>query len=295
MKISLISQRVLAVVIGMVTTPSVFGAPPVIHSVYEDPERLVISHVEASFAHFAEAASGFFLDAYANRRVTQEQFDQFSRRFLTGTFIEAQYIYTVSGVTRVRTYHASSGDVGQNPLTPGGVPRNPFFTYFDEGAPEIVARWGPVEDSTVTHRPLDDGRHPDARRQDAEIKAAQSLEHDIVDGIVPRGGRLVIHSSQVPCDSCDPALEALSDRYGIRVDVHVLSARSPAYRWFDRQRRNYMSTVLRIAVGRTPVRPTTYAGTTTPRTGESFEEGGGPGVPAIDIPAQCPSMPPASP
>lgn len=236
------------------------AAPPTIHYVYDDPRRLVVPAIEASFAHFAEAASGYFLEAYRDRPIHQDQFDTFARRFLTGTFVEARYTWMDNGVQRVRTYHASSGDLELGPPIPGGRPALPYFTYFDPDAPEIVARWGPLEGSTVTHRPLEDGRGPDARRNDAELKAGQTLEHDIAEGIVPAGGHLVVYSSQEPCDSCGPALEALSDAHGIDIDVHVLSRRSHAYFRFDRQRRNYMASVLRIAWARRAAQRGDYEG-----------------------------------
>jgi hypothetical protein len=55
--------------------------------------------------------------------------------------------------------------------------------------------------------------------------------------------RCTASARQVPCPSCQRALEALSESHGIDVSVTYLEPRTPAYTRFQRLREQYVNSI----------------------------------------------------
>lgn len=254
----------------------------------DDPGDHVLSHVEASFAHHAEAASGWYLAALGGRRVTEAQFGIFALRYLTGTFAEFQYTYTVGGVEHTRVYHGSSG-TGEPPLGLAGVePEHPVRDYFDTSDFAVVAGNVRLPDSQVTPSPVDDNRGPYAHAADAEIRIAQTLQRDIDEGIVPRGGILIGFVSQPMCTSCRAAVEQLTYQYGIETVVTTLARGGSGYRRFQGRRSAYMWAVYQHALARavSPTNPPGEPATATAACAQPLPDI--PGNPAPVSPSEPP-------
>jgi hypothetical protein len=242
------------IVVGLLSTVSAFARPVSLYTVDgTGPDGTVNARIYASFEAHAHAAARWYRQALDGARVNTAGFTPFRRRMETATFVSFTYYYHRDGVEHSRVYHAMSGrsDFNGEMYVPRGqsraqtvraaLPYPAFFTY----APGEVVTWDiePLPDSPVTHSPVGDGRHPDARRRDAELKIARKIELDIANGTVASGGALYGFSSQVPCLSCHGALQALSDGHDIDVTVTYLEPRSRAYTRFHRQREQYVNSI----------------------------------------------------
>lgn len=208
------------------------------------------ARVYAAFEAHAHPAARWYRHALQGAAVDTADFTPFRRRLETATFVSFTYYFHRDGVEYSRVYHAMSGrsDFNRELFLPRRlrqpaalVPYPAFFTY----SPGEVVAWDddPLPDTPVTHSPVGDGRHPDARRRDAELKIARKVELDIANGTVAPGGALFGFSSQVPCPSCARALEALSDSHDIDVSVTYLEPRTPAYTRFQRLREQYVNSI----------------------------------------------------
>jgi len=212
-----------------------------------DTNGTVNARVWASFMAHAYPAARWYRHALQGARVNTDEFAGFRRRLETATFVSFTYYYQRDGVEHQRVYHAMSGRSDFDRETyirrPGveTLPYGAFMTY----TPEEVVAWDDeaLFGSDVTHSPVPGDRYPDARRRDAELKIARKIELDIATDTVTPGGALYGFSSQLPCPSCDAALEALSDNQGIDVSVTYLGPDSPAYTRFRRQREQYVNGV----------------------------------------------------
>lgn len=224
----------------------------------DDPGDAVVRHIESAFAHHAEAASGWYIDAVRGHDVTYEQYWTFAARYLTGTFAEFEYRFTRDGATETRVYHAASGPAQPRIGIPGVEARGPVSAYADPGDLAVLADVVFEPGSPVTPSPVDDGRPPNARIRDAELRVAQTLESDILRGLVPAGGQLTGFVSQRMCDSCRRALEQLSSTYAVDITITALAHGSSAYARFHARRRHYMRTVHRAVLRW--ARPTSASG-----------------------------------
>ncbi|UPG94937.1 hypothetical protein [Luteibacter aegosomatissinici] len=216
----------------------------------DDPRGSVIARLLSAFNAHAEPMSRWYIDALGGRHVNTGEYASFSRQMETATFVSATYAYTVGGETRHRIYHARSGRNEPDTGLPGVQALRSYRDYVDATQPGVVA-WDqmPPPSSHVTHSPLDDGRHADARRRDAELKIARRIEADIRAGVVAMGGWLNVYASQVPCGSCEQALLELSRQADISVHIAYLGRGSAAYRRFQRQREAFMTTIQVAANG----------------------------------------------
>ncbi|WP_291776122.1 deaminase domain-containing protein [Luteibacter sp.] len=222
----------------------VAGAHPVLkRKIHDDPRGTVTARVLAAFTPHARAAGLWYLAALEGRRVDTQEFTAFSQQFESATFVSATYQYEIDGTSYRRVYHARSGWNEPRLGIPGLRAVRDYSAYFEASTDVIAWDRTPPRHSTVTARPLDDGRAANARDRDAELKIARQIERDIRNGRVRAGGYLAVYSSQEPCASCEPALQALSDARGIRVHVAFLGRQSPAYRTFDRLRHQHMTTI----------------------------------------------------
>lgn len=233
------------IVLGALCVPHLaFAQAFILREIREDPRGSVVARILASFNAHADPIARWYTDALQGRRVNTREFASFARQVETATFVSATYTYTVNGEARTQVYHARSG--ANEPATglPDVRPLRPYGSYFSHALTSVVA-WhrSPPEGSGVTHSPNDDGRHPDARRHDAELKIARHVEADISAGGVAAGGWLNMYSSQIPCGSCERALRELSRTHDIRVHVAYLGQRTPAYRTFQRQREQFTSSI----------------------------------------------------
>jgi len=212
-----------------------------------DTDGTVQARVWASFIAHAYPAARWYRHALQGSTVNTQQFSRFRQRFETATFVSFTYYYHRGGLEYQRVYHAMSGrsDFQRDAFIPNrgvdALPYGAFMTY----TPEEAIAWDDdaLFGSDVTHSPVPRDRHPDARRRDAELKIARKIELDIATDTVTPGGVLYGYSSQLPCPSCDAALEALSDSQSIDVSVTYLGPGSPAYTRFRRLREQYVNGV----------------------------------------------------
>jgi hypothetical protein len=242
-------QTCVALAVVMALASVAADARPVSKFVVEagDTDGTVHARVWASFLAHAYPAARWYRHALRGAHVNTDEFSSFRRRLETATFVSFTYYYQRDGVEHQRVYHAMSGrsDFNREAFLPGrgtdSLPYGAFMTY----TPEEAIAWDDdaLFGSDVTHSPVDRDRHADARRRDAELKIARKIELDIATDTVTPGGTLYGFSSQVPCPSCDAALEALSDNLGIDVSVTYLGPGSPSYMRFQRLRHQYVNGV----------------------------------------------------
>jgi hypothetical protein len=209
-----------------------------------DPNDRVLARILASFNVHANAARRWYVDTLEGRRVNTEEFSSFSRPLETATFVSFTYEYRQNGQLRRRIYHARSGR--NNPWTgvSGLVGQRSYSSYFSVSTAHFVA-WdrSPRPSTSVTSSPVAGDRSTVARQRDAELKVARQVERDILNGTIAAGGRLNGYSSQIPCPSCEAALQALSDTRGITVHVAYLGHGSSAYRRFHNLRQQYTGSI----------------------------------------------------
>ncbi|MEX1829553.1 hypothetical protein [Luteibacter sp. CQ10] len=218
--------------------------------VHDDRDGSVTARVLAAFDVHADAAQRWYSDALAGMQVGTRRFSAFSRPWETATFASFTYTFNMREMRHVRVYHARSGH--NEPLlgVPGIQARHPYRSYFDASRPESIAWDEPVPDgSDVTNTPVEGDRKADARQRDAELKVARLIEADIRAGRIAAGGELQVYASQAPCDSCRRALQALSDRYDVRIHVSWLGHGSPAYLRFQRMRHQRLSGIQHVVNG----------------------------------------------
>jgi hypothetical protein len=217
--------------------------------VNDDPDNVVLRHIHTAFAHFAEAASGWYDATVGRRPVSDEDFATFSRQFLTGTFAEFEYQYEdPRGGVHVRVYHGSSGPVEPRVGVRGVYATHSVDTFSDYGDFAVLVRNVDLDDTDVTPSTRDD-RGAAARRNDAELRIARAIERDIREGVVHAGGRIAGFVSQPMCASCRAAVEALERNHGIQATITALDNPSAAYRRFNARRTQYMAAVLRRTRG----------------------------------------------
>lgn len=236
---------------GLLLLPWAILAHPIGERIIqEDRDGSVTARVLASFDVHADAAQRWYGDALAGTQVSTRRFTAFSRQLETATFVSFTYTFDMRETRHVRVYHARSGH--NEPLVgiPGLQARQPYRQYFDATRPESIA-WDepPPDGSDVTSTPVGGDRKTDARQRDAELKVARLIEADIRAGRIARGGELNVYSSQAPCDSCRRALQALSDRYDMRIHVSWLGHGSPAYLRFQRLRHQRLSGIQHVVNG----------------------------------------------
>lgn len=220
------------------------AAPISTTPIVTDPNDRVVARILASFNVHADAARRWYVDALEGRRVNTEEFSNFSRPMERATFVSFTYEYRQNGQLRRRIYHARSGRNNPWSGVPGLVGQRPYSSYFAANPAYFVA-WDrtPRPPTSVTASPVASDRSPVARQRDAELKVARQVERDILNGTIAAGGRLQGYSSQIPCPSCEAALQALSDTRGVTVHVAYLAHGSPAYRRFHNLRQQHMGSI----------------------------------------------------
>jgi hypothetical protein len=215
-----------------------------------DPDGPVQARIWASFMAHARPAARWYRQATQGMDIDTAGFTPFRNRLERATYVSFTYYFMRDGITHARVYHAMSGQSHfENELyaprrgRPATMAASRRFSEFITDTPGEVVAWDedPVPDSDIIHSDGGDGRHPDARRRDAELKISRKLETDIADGTVMPGGFLYGFSSQVPCASCNNALEQLSNIHGIDVSVTYLEPGSTAYKRFKGLREQYVN------------------------------------------------------
>lgn len=237
-------SRLAVCICTVLTMGEAFAAPIGKTPITTDPNDRVLARILASFNVHATAAGRWYKDALRGRRVDTAGFSAFSSPLETATFVSFTYEYRQNGRLMRRVYHARSG--GNNPWARvrGLTGQRPYSTYFPPQVPYVVT-WdrSPRPPTTVTVSPVQGDRAPNARQRDAELKIARQVERDILNGTIPNGGRLNGYSSQIPCASCEAALQALSDTRGITVHVAYLQHGSSAYRRFHNLRQQHTGSI----------------------------------------------------
>lgn len=239
-----IMRRLLAVALVVAPSPVFCGSVTLHPELTEaDTDSWVEPAINASYRLHAVAASRWLLAiAGSGDALTEREFKDFSRPFLSGTFLSARYVWidARTGEQHSRIYHASS--VRENPWLPGRIhPASPYTAYFAEDAGATRATLRSAEGSRVTHTDVGD-RHPDARQGDAEVRLLRTLEADLRSGAVGERGRLSVFVSTKVCDSCEIALQRFASDEDVDIQVHPLSRdpESSIRKAFRRRRKDMM-------------------------------------------------------
>ncbi|MGA7439207.1 MAG: hypothetical protein WBW32_13885 [Luteibacter sp.] len=215
-----------------------------------DPDGPVQARIWASFMAHARPAALWYRQATQGMNIDTAGFTPFRNRLERATYVSFTYHFMRDGITHARVYHAMSGQshfeselYAPRRGRTATIEASRRFSAFITDTPGEVVAWDedPVPDSDIAHSDGHDGRHPDARRRDAELKISRKLETDIADGTVMPGGFLYGFSSQVPCASCSHVLEQLSHLHGIDVSVTYLEPGSTAYKRFKGLREQYVN------------------------------------------------------
>lgn len=211
-----------------------------------DDNRIVLPHVEASFAYHATAAATWYMDTLHGARVPYATFNEFARRMVSNAYASFEYTYTEEGRERTRVYYASSGlDEPHLGLRDWRNAR-PYEEFLPKSGIEVHAKAMHGEPSVFTPSPRSGedtaGRNP--HMNDAELKAVRTLSRDIDAGRVAPMGKLVGFITMPMCDSCEKIIKDFSDQYGVDVSVNYLKARGGrASSQFMRRRWAYFDTM----------------------------------------------------
>lgn len=228
-------------------------------SVDEDPDGNVVNALMNGFRFYADGLSARYIDR-ANQGVapaTEQTWRAFEQRMTGSTFVTLLYTYqSADGVSRSRTYYAMSGSRGSidsraEPLLTPDLP-----DWLDPWPGEVMAT---SQDSANTRVPW---QMPMIRAeapwdlQDAEMKAVRTLETDLRDGTVEKGGLATVFVSGPLCLACDQALNNFANAYEVSLvtNENVWSG-SQASALFHGRQMAYLATVRSSLIGRERFRP----------------------------------------
>jgi hypothetical protein len=253
-------MRIKGIMIAIVlVSPPAWAGSVAITQVGLD-EGLTTALLEASSQRHVDAMRRLiakrFPGAYEARR--WEDIENHMRREPIARF---EYEYRVGGRMAVRTYHSLGGEpLGRIAHTsfegelPGSRPGTPdsssewdaddefeshaarasddelaaaeaadeaFYEGFDEV--DVRAPFRPRGRSVM--KPFwYEGRH---HGLDAEHKAMRSIEEDILDGKIPRGGRIRGLLSAPACTACRSQIQRFADTYELNIELGTMSSHLP--------------------------------------------------------------------
>ncbi|MGA7439205.1 MAG: hypothetical protein WBW32_13875 [Luteibacter sp.] len=208
-----------------------------------DPQNIVMTPLIDAFRFHAEPAAVWYLEELGGNLVSREKFERFSRSVAGATYGAFEYTYTREGVRRTRIYYAMSGP--DSPFTALGPPSRPMADFIAQDGTRVHAYVGVTDQTRLVSTEIEGDHAQGQHRNDAELKAARTIERDIQRGIVTRGGTLQAYVSQPMCDSCEHVLHQMGALYDIDINVDYLEAdMSEAYRRFRTMVGRFMDTVL---------------------------------------------------
>lgn len=216
-------------------------------------EGNVTAFLEATSQHYVDAMRALINERYRDeyRAIRWEALEEAMRG---ATVARLEYHFTVNGFPNVRVYHAMGGrslssiarSIFEGPTRPG-TPDSPLSpTDFDSEDDSVAPRLPVAEEAAVD---LADSRFYtgfgevgvrapvrargssvlDAfvvaekdRLFDPEFKALRSIEKDLQDQVVPRGGSIRGSVSELVCTSCEGAMKRFSETYAVDIRLSHL-------------------------------------------------------------------------
>ena len=241
-----VSPPVAAVVVGTQTMDT-------------DPEGNNVNALMNGFRFFADGLSARYIDR-ANQGIapaTVSSWRAFEQRMRGSTFVTLFYEYQGSdGVSRSRTYYAMSGSRGSVASGPEPLLTPDLPEWLDPWPGEVMAT---AQDDANTRVPWQlPTTRPEATwdLQDAEMKAARTLEKDLRDHVVEPGGVATVFISGVMCLACSQALYNFANAYPVSVVAKEIAGDGPQTSELFRARREaYLATVRSSLIGRERFRP----------------------------------------
>lgn len=221
----------------------------------DDPNDVVMPALLDAFRFHAEPASAWYLDQLNGRYVPYDKFMVFHREISRATYAAFEYTYTQDGRRRTRIYYAMSGR--NDPLTGLATPASHLASYIVEDSTRVHAYASTFDRSTLRATQLEDEQSSAQHARDAEFKALRSIERDIQQRVVTRGGSITAFISQPMCDSCEHVMHQFSEIYGVDISVNYLEGgMSQAYYRFRGAVQGFMNTLLVRARGNDKPGPT---------------------------------------
>lgn len=208
-----------------------------------DPNNVVMPAVLDAFRFYAEPASAWYLDQLNGESVTRNQFIVFERSMVRATYAAFEYTFVQDGRSRTRIYYSMSGP--SDPPTGLTLPAPHLLSYIAEDSTRVHTYASRYDRSTLTATQLEGENSSAVRARDAELKALRTIERDIQQRVVTRGGSLTAFISQPVCDSCEHVMHRFSDIYGVDMSVNYLEGdMSAAYYHFRGVVKGFINTLL---------------------------------------------------
>lgn len=215
--------------------------------------------LEASSQRHVDAMRYIVAERYPGT-LSARRWEEVESHLRTATLARLEYEYSTGGEVAIRVYHA----LGGQPL--GAVARNAFEGEIP-GSPESPSSpgWSDSDDpavATFSRMTDEDIGAMEARDEaaysgfdesdlrapfrpagrsvmkpywhqgryhafDAEQKALRSIEEDILDGRMPRGGTVRGLMSGAPCATCRESIKAFADTYDLDITLSGMSSAVP--------------------------------------------------------------------
>ncbi|HVI54716.1 MAG TPA: hypothetical protein VM621_06655 [Luteibacter sp.] len=225
----------------------------------DDPNGTAVNALMNGFRFYADGLSARYIDQ-ANqgiRPATEQNWQAFEQRMTDSTFVTLFYTYRgADGVSRSRTYYAMSGSRGSVDSGPESLLTSDLPDWLEPWPGEVMAT---IQDDGNTRVPW----HMPAPRpeatwdlQDAEIKAVRTLEKDLNDHVVDKGGFATVFVSRPICLACSQALSNFANAYELSLVANEnLATGSQTNHLFRARRAAYLTTVRSSLIGRERFRP----------------------------------------
>jgi hypothetical protein len=216
-------------------------------------EGNVTALLEATSQHYVDAMRALISERYRDeyRAIRWEALEEAMRG---ASVARLEYHFTLNGFPNVRVYHAMGGrslsavasSIFEGPTRPG-TPTSPLSPGDSDTEQELITRPLPVAEEATLDVADDrfyvgfgefEVRAPvkargtsmlDAfivadrdRLFDPEFKALRSIEKDLQDGVIPRGGSIRGSVSELICTSCKDAMSRLAQTYALDVRLSHL-------------------------------------------------------------------------
>lgn len=225
----------------------------------DDPDGNAVNALMNAFRFHADGLSARYIDQ-ANQGIapaTVRTWRAFEQRMTSSTFVTLFYTYHGSdGIARSRTYYAMSGSRGTVDAGPESLLTDDLSGWLDPWPGEVMAT---AQDDAHTRVPWQlPAVRPEAPwdLQDAEMKAARTLEKDLTDRVVEKGGLATVFVSGPLCLACSQALNNFANAYELSLvaNENPVSG-SQTNRLFRARRAAYLATVRHSLIGRERFRP----------------------------------------
>jgi hypothetical protein len=241
--------------IGMPASATVIGT----RVLDTDPQGTAVDALLDGFRFHADGLSARYIDR-ANQGLapaTQRTWQAFENRMTGSTFVTLLYTYQgLDGVSLQRTYYAMSGSRGSLDSGPESFLTADLAEWLDPWPGEVMAT---AQNDAKTRVPWQMPTiRPEAPwdRQDAEMKVARTLEKDLSDRTVEKGGVAVVFISGPLCLACSQALNNLANAWEVSLVANEnLASGSQTNQLFRARQAAYLATVRNSLIGRERFRP----------------------------------------